>query len=98
MAIIQVTPELLTGKSAEVRKYKAEQEQVIQKLTTLVMGLNEIWKGEAQDAFLAKYQSMAPTFQKFAETLEGYASLMDTAASEIQSTDQSLKGKVNSFE
>ena len=97
MAIIQVTPELLTGKAADVRKLKTEQEQVMQKLTTLVNGLSEIWKGEAQTAFAAKYQSMQPTFKNFAEMLEGYAKLMDTAAKELQSTDQALKGTMNSF-
>ena len=96
MAIIQVTPELLNGKSAEVRKIKSEQEQVMHRLTQLVNGLNEIWKGEAQDAFVAKYQSMDATFKNFAELLEGYATLMDTAARELQSTDQTLKGAINS--
>ena len=97
MAIIQVTPELLTGKAGDVRKLKGEQEQVMQKLTQLVNGLSGIWKGEAQDAFAAKYASMQPTFKNFAEMLEGYAKLMDTAAKELQSTDQALKNTMNSF-
>jgi len=97
MAVIQVTPELLTGKAGDVRKLKGEQEQVIQKLTTLVNGLSGIWKGEAQDAFVSKYTSMQPTFKNFAEMLEGYAKLMDTAAKELQATDQALKSTMNSF-
>jgi len=97
MAVIQVTPELLTSKASDARKLKAEHEQVIQRLTQLVLGLNEIWKGEAQDAFVAKYQSMESTFKNFAEMLEGYAQLMDTASREIQSTDQTLKGTMQSF-
>jgi len=97
MAVIQVSPELLTGKASDVRKLKAEQEAVMQRLTQLVLGLNEIWKGEAQDAFVAKYQSMESTFKNFAEMLEGYASLMDTASRELQSTDQTLKSSMQSF-
>lgn len=97
MAIIQVTPELLTAKAAEVRKFKAEHEQCIQNLTKLVMGLNDIWKGEAQAAFLAKYQSMDSVLKNFAELLEGYAKLMDTAARELQSTDQRLKSTMQNF-
>ena len=97
MAVIQVTPELLTSKAADVRKLKAEHEQTMQRLTQLVMGLNEIWKGEAQNAFVAKYQSMESTFKNFAEMLEGYGKLMDTAARELQSVDQTLKGTMQSF-
>ena len=97
MAIIQVTPETLTSKAGEVRKLKGEQEQTMQRLTQLVNGLNDIWKGEAQNAFVEKYRSMDSTFKNFAEMLEGYAKLMDTAAKELQSTDQQLKGTMNSF-
>ncbi len=97
MAIIQVTPELLTGKAGEVRTLKGEHDQTMEKLKNLVHALNDQWKGEAQDAFVAKFDSMQSQFTQFSEMLEGYAKLMDTAARELQSTDQSLKGKMQSF-
>ena len=97
MAIIQVTPELLTGKATEVRGLKANHDEVISKLTNLVHALNENWKGEAQDAFVAKYDGMQSQFKQFSEMLEGYAKLMDTAANELQNTDQALKSTMNSF-
>jgi WXG100 family type VII secretion target len=97
MAIIQVTPELLQGKATEVRGLRSDHDGTIAKLTNLVHALNEQWKGEAQDAFVAKYDSMQTTFKNFSELLEGYAKLMDTTARELQSTDQTLKGHVNSF-
>lgn len=67
------------------------------KLKNLIYALNEIWKGDAQDAFLAKYESMQSTFTNFSELLEGYAKLMDTAANELEATDQSLKTTMNNF-
>jgi WXG100 family type VII secretion target len=97
MALIQVTPELLTSKAGDVRKLKAEHEATMQRLSQLILGLNEVWKGEAQDAFVQKYQSMDTQFKNFAEMLEGYAKLMDKAASDIQQTDQALKGTMQSF-
>lgn len=97
MAIIQVTPELLQGKATEVRSLKSNHDETMAKLKNLIMALNEQWKGEAQDAFVAKFESMQSTFTNFSEMLEGYAKLMDTAAREIQSTDQSLKGTMQSF-
>ena len=97
MAIIQVTPEVLTSKANEVRSLKAQHDDTMAKLRSLVLALNETWKGEAQDAFVAKFESMQNSFTCFSEMLEGYAKLMDTAARELQNTDQSLKSTMQSF-
>ena len=97
MAIIQVTPEVLSSKANEVRSLKAQHDDTMAKLRSLVLALNETWKGEAQDAFVAKFESMQNSFTSFSEMLEGYAKLMDTAARELQNTDQSLKSAMQSF-
>ena len=57
MALIQVTPDLLIGKSNELRGLKAQHDEAMSKMRALILGLNEIWKGEAQDALVAKYES-----------------------------------------
>ena len=66
-------------------------------MRTLIMGLNEIWKGDAQAAYVAKYESMQPTFNNFTQMIEDYARLMDTAAQKLQETDQALQSTMNSF-
>lgn len=95
MPLIQVTPELLTGKASEVRQLRAQHDEVMAKMKTLVHSLNEQWKGEAQDAFVAKFDSMQSTFTNFSEMLESYAQMMDTSAKTLQETDQSLKSAIN---
>lgn len=97
MALIQVTPDLLNGKANELRGLKANHDDSMQKMRTLIMGLNEVWKGDAQDAFIAKYESMQGTFNSFSQMLEEYAKLMDTAARALQETDASLKTTMDSF-
>ncbi len=98
MAIIQVTPELLTSKASEVRTLKTQHDDSMAKLRSLVLALNENWKGEAQDAFVTKFESMQSSFTNFSNMLEGYAKLMDTAAKELQATDQTLRSTMqNSF-
>ena len=97
MALIQVTPDLLTAKASELRNLKAEHDETMSKMKTLIYGLNEVWKGDAQDAYVAKYDSMQGTFTNFSEMIEGYARLMDTAAQKLQETDQSLQATMNSF-
>lgn len=95
MALIQVTPDLLEAKATEVRNLRTEHDEVMTKLKTLVHALNEQWKGEAQDAFVAKFDSMESTFTNFSEMIEGYATLMDTSAKTLREADESLKSSIN---
>lgn len=97
MALIQVTPDLLNGKANELRGLKSQHDEAMAKMRTLIMGLNEVWKGDAQDAFVAKYESMQSTFNNFSQMLEEYAKLMNTAAQKLQETDTALQGTMNSF-
>lgn len=97
MALIQVTPDLLQGKATELRALRSEHDDTMARMRTLIMGLNEIWKGNAQDAFLQKYESMQSTFTNFSQMLEDYAKLMDTAANQLQDTDTNLQSTMNSF-
>ncbi len=95
MPMIQVTPELLEGKAGEVRSLKAEHDEVIARMKSLVHSLDEQWKGEAQAAFVAKFDSMQTTFSNFSEMLENYATMMDTSAKTLRETDEQLKSIIN---
>lgn len=86
---------LLTSKASEVHQLRARHDEVMAKMKTLVHSLNEQWKGEAQYAFVAKFDSMQTTFTNFSEMLESYAKMMDTSAKTLQETDQSLKSAIN---
>lgn len=97
MPLIQITPESIRSQANTVRKYKQNQEAVITKLRRIVYTLNDSWKGEAQDAFVAKFQSMDSVYRKFSEVLEQYAALMDKAANEMQSTDQNIKSMIRNI-
>ena len=97
MALIQVTPDLLNGKATELRGLKDQHDDAMAKMRTLIYGLNEIWKGDAQNAFLQKYESMQSIFSNFSQMLEDYAMLMNTAADRLQQTDIDLQGTMNSF-
>lgn len=97
MALIQVTPDLLKGKANELRGLKSNHDEAMTKMRTLIMGLNEIWKGDAQTAYVAKYESMQSTFTNFSQMIEDYAKLMDTAANKLQEADTTLQSTMNSF-
>ena len=64
-------------------------------MKTLIYGLNEIWKGDAQTALLQKYDDMQSTFANFSEIIEAYAVLMDTSAEDMRSVDQAAATRIN---
>lgn len=97
MALIQVTPDLLKGKATELRGLRSEHDETMARMRALILGLNEIWKGEAQDAFVAKYESMQSTFTNFSQMLEDFAKLMDTAATRLDVEDTTLASAMNNF-
>ena len=97
MALIQVTPDILRTQANTVRKYKSEQERNMVKIKNLVLSLRDSWKGEAQDAFVAKFLSMDYTYRRFYDVLEAYAKLMDTTADGFQNTDQNLRSIIQNI-
>ena len=97
MSLIQITPETLHMQANTVRQHKTQQANAMKKLSNLVDVLNESWKGEAQDAFVAKFHSMSYTYRQLSEVLDAYAKLMDKAANEMQVTDQNLKNMIQNI-
>jgi len=97
MANIQVTPDLLRGKSDELRGLKEEHEAVMLRITNLINGLNDQWTGPAQEAFVTSFTGMKPTFDNLVNILQGYSDLMGKAAQEYESTDQAIKSAADSF-
>ncbi len=91
MATIQVTPELLNGKAAQLRQLKASHDEAMARVAAIVGGLSDVWRGEAQVAYVEKFQSMRGAIDSFSGMIEEYACFMDKAANAMAETDASLK-------
>lgn len=92
--IIQVTPEMLRSEAKNVRKIRNDHDAQMQQLFRVVRSLESTWKGKSQDAFVANFEAMKPTFQKFSKMLEEYAALMDISANDMESKDTELASKI----
>jgi len=90
MSEIKVTPEMLRARAGDVRRYRGEHDGTILRLNQIIFGLEDVWRGRSQTAFVEKYRSMEATFRNFSEMLEGYAQLMDNAATQLQAADDNL--------
>ena len=91
---ILLTPELMRDKAGQIRSIKAEQEEIMSNLTNLVSGLSAVWRGDAQDAFVAKYMGMRTTFTNFANAIGEFATLMTDVATKMENTDNSVANRI----
>ena len=94
---IKIVPERLKEEAGKIRGYKAEHEDIISRLNNLVFTLDESWEGEAQTAFVGKYQSMQREFQSFSTMLEMYAVEMEQIATKMQTADDTLLAKIGNL-
>ena len=94
---IRVTPGTLRDQATKVRSHRDTHDTTILALTNQVENLHQVWEGEAQTAFFNNFMGMRETFRNFSEMLEGYARLMDTAATELETTDQNLRSQMQNF-
>lgn len=94
---ILVNPPSMGETSSQIRKYKQSHQDVMKKLTNLVMSLGEVWQGDAQNAFVSKFFSMQSVYDSFAESLEEFADLVDKVSEEMQRTDAEGKSIISSI-
>ena len=96
-SLILATPDQMVKQANEIRRMRNQHDEALAKLRRLVLTLHEVWKGEAQEAFVAKYEGMQATFTKFSEVLDEYAELVDLAASTMQETDQNMRTTIQNI-
>ena len=95
MALIQVTPDMLRSKARELRNLRGQHDDSMNQIRSLVNGINDQWKGEAQQAYVDKFNSMEGTFKQFTEMLENFALLMESSANTIEQADIDSKNRIN---
>lgn len=94
---IMVTPQELRARARELRNYKEAHENVMNRITNLVGSVCTVWRGSAQDAFVAKYMGMKPSYTNFAQALEQHAALMEETADRLEQKDNSLGSRISNI-
>lgn len=96
MSTIQIRPTELRSRANELENLRQTHLEIMKQLRILVMSLPDVWKGEAEEAFVSSYLSQNQTMTDLANTLEDYIQLAQKAADEIEAKDQSLLAQVRS--
>ena len=95
MALIQVTPDMLRSKATELMKLKEQHDETMNRIRSLVNGINDQWKGEAQQAYVERFNGMESTFRQFSETLKNFSDLMTASANDLEQADQGARNRIN---
>lgn len=77
---IIVTPEEMRSNATSLRSEKANFEQCISSMRTIVNSMSGVFEGEAATAFVSNFESYNAQFTSFGELLESFAQKLDTAA------------------
>lgn len=87
---IIVTPEEMRSNATNIRTEKANFEQCISSMRTIVNSMSGVFEGEAATAFVSNFESYNAQFTSFGELLESFAQKLDTAANTMEEADGGL--------
>ena len=86
---IQVTPNTLRDKAAELRNQNSNLNTQIDTLETQAKSLSGMWEGDAQQAFDKDVSTDIQKMRNFHDAIESYASALDQIASQYESAENS---------
>lgn len=87
MPKIRLTPEALQQKANEVTQCQEDQRKVIDDVASLINDIVADWEGEAQKGFIAAFESVRPTYEKFAPDLSAFASFLTNYSQTMEYLD-----------
>ncbi len=76
MPMIQLTPEILDEKAANLESTAQRNDDVVSRLDSLINALEADWEGEAYNAFRTSYQNKREKFQHFTLDMRDFAKYM----------------------
>lgn len=86
---IIVTPEEMRSNATNLRNEKANFDQCISSMRTIVNSMSGVFEGEAATSYVTNFESYNAQFTSFAELLESFAYKLETAANTFEDIDNS---------
>lgn len=78
----------------QIRAYAQQDDEIMSRITNLVLSMDEIWKGKAQEEFVQKYQGMMLNILNLEEALVSYADIMESDLEKMEEADRQIKAKM----
>lgn len=94
---ILLTPENLESEASKLLGNKSSLDGVFANIASLISGLLEHWRGEAQNAFSNSFTQKRKDFDKFSQNMQEFADFMKKYANEMRELEnrhKALAGKL----
>ena len=96
-AEILVTPERLEEEARNLTTSKEEHDNSLNEMESVVNGLLQYWRGEAQDAFANSFRNKKQTFENFSLDLENFVKYLNDFAMIMRDQEKLQVGKAASL-
>lgn len=94
MALIEMRPEDLRSRASSLAAIGEEDQEIMRQIRVIVMSLEELWKGSAQEAFIANFLNAGAQMTDLANIIQSLAVLMQQAAQEAEEEDAALQNMI----
>ena len=95
MALLDIRPEALQSRAQQIDSLRQSDIETLTKIRSLILNLEDTWKGQAAEAYVNKYLSQQNSLNEFYNTLQEFVSLLKEAAVQANSIEGELISAVN---
>ncbi len=97
MALLEMRPEDMRSRAASLAAIGEEDQEIMRQMRVMVMSLEELWKGTAQEAFVASFLNAGAQMTELTEMIQNLAALMVQAAAEAENEDAALQSMISAI-
>lgn len=97
MALLEMRPEDMRSRAASLAAIGEEDQEIMRQMRVMVMSLEELWKGTAQEAFVASFLNAGAQMTELTEMIQNLAALMVQAAAEAENEDAALQSMISAM-
>lgn len=95
MSLVDIRLDAVRSRAQEIEALRQSDMETLGKIRTLVLTLEETWRGRSEEAFVNKYLSQQGSINEFYNTLLEFTTLLKNAADRAESIDNELLGIVD---
>ena len=95
MSSLDIRPESVRSRVRQIESLRQSDMETLGKIRTLVLTLDDVWRGRSEEAFVKKYLSQQNSISEFYNTLQEFVTLLNDASNKANSIDNELLSMVN---
>lgn len=94
MSQIRLTPDMMRTRANEYHNQSQTMSQIVQKLNSLILQLQQEWDGKSAQAFQNQYEKLKPGLQQTVQLIETIAQQLIQTANSIEALDHEIASKL----